>query len=377
MSEKIVYFVGCGPGDPELVTIKAQKMIKRADVMVYSGSLIPKEVIAMAKDDAELHDASSMVREEIFDVLCDGAIKGKTVLRLHDGDPAIYGAIREQIDELRAKNVRSIVIPGVTSFLASSAALGTQLTLPGVTQTIIITRAESRTKVPDSEDISKLARHKATMIFYLSVHLLRDIITGALEGGYKSNTPAAVVYKAGWKNEEKVITGTLADIAQKVSAARITKTAIVMIGDVLDPESYEYSRLYDKNFSHGYRKARGDASNSNRKKDSSLSTPKTGMNFAAFWSALRSKLITHYKFKTMRQSRPFEARMSDNSVHITPESRNKRNVYMKEFQGIWNIAKNDARDQRCINKGGRYTQFFNPSYVTALIDFIVEDQEMI
>ena len=258
MPERTVYFVGCGPGDPELVTIKAQKMIRRADVIVYSGSLIPKEIVAMARNDAELRDASSMIREEIFDALYDAASKGRTAVRLHDGDPAIYGAIREQIDALRAKNVRSVVIPGVTSFLASSAALGTQLTLPGVTQTIIITRAESRTKVPDSEYISKLARHGATMIFYLSVHLLRDIVTSALEGGYKDKTPAAVIYKASWKDEERVITGTLADIAQKVTDARITKTAIVMIGDVLNPESYEYSRLYDKDFSHGYRKARED-----------------------------------------------------------------------------------------------------------------------
>ena len=258
MSEKkTVYFVGCGPGDPELVTIKAQKMIQAADVIVYSGSLIPKEVISMAKEGADLHDASSMVREEIFDVLHASATGGRTVLRLHDGDPAIYGAIKEQIDQLHARGVDSIVIPGVTSFLASSAALGTQLTLPGVTQTIIITRAESRTKVPEAERISELARHGATMIFYLSVHLLGDIISESLAGGCKKETPAAVIYRASWKNDEKIITGTLADIAQKVAAARITKTAIIIIGDVLDPESYEYSRLYDKDFSHGYRKAKG------------------------------------------------------------------------------------------------------------------------
>ena len=248
-----VHFVGCGPGDPDLITIRAQKLISEADVMVYSGSLIPKEIISMAKDGAILHDASGMTREEISDVLYKGSAQGGVTIRLHDGDPAIYGAIKEQIDELDSRGTRSVVVPGVTSFLASAAALGTQLTLPGVTQTIIITRAESRTKVPES--ISELARHGATMIFYLSVHLLPGIVAGAKEGGYAQSTPAAVIYRASWE-DEKIVRGTLADIAQKTKDAGITRTAIIMIGDVIKPESYEYSRLYDKEFSHGYRKAK-------------------------------------------------------------------------------------------------------------------------
>lgn len=256
MPENTVYFVGCGPGDPELVTLKAKRLIQDADVIVYSGSLIPEPIIAMAGKNAELHDASGLVREEISEILYRGASEDgkKTVLRLHDGDPAIYGAIREQIDELARRGIRSVVVPGVTSFLASSAALGTQLTLPGVTQTIIITRAESRTKVPEAESIAGLARHGATMIFYLSVHLIREIVSEAKKGGYGDATPAAVIYRASW-DDEKVIKGTLEDIEQKVRDARVTKTAIIMIGDVLNPESYEYSRLYDKEFSHGYRKA--------------------------------------------------------------------------------------------------------------------------
>ncbi len=249
-----VYFVGCGPGDPELVTIKARKLIRDADVIVYSGSLIPEPVIGMAREDAGLHDASGLVREEIFDILYVNALEGKRVLRLHDGDPAIYGAIKEQIDSLREKGIDSVIVPGVTSFLASAAALGTQLTLPGVTQTIIITRAESRTKVPRAESIAELAGHGATMVFYLSVHLLRDIVREALRGGYGGSTPAAVIYRASWE-DERVIRGTLDDIAQKTREARITKTAIVIVGEALDPESYEYSRLYDKEFGHGYRKA--------------------------------------------------------------------------------------------------------------------------
>ena len=249
-----VYFVGCGPGDPDLITLKAKKLLQKADVVVYSGSLIPPQILKICKK-AKMHDASGLVREEIFDILKTDAQKNKLVIRLHDGDPAIYGAIREQTDNLQKEGIECEVVPGVTSFLASSAALGLQLTLPGVTQTIIITRAEKRTKVPEQERISELAKHKATMIFYLSVHLLPDIVKEALKGGYPSSTPAAVVYKASWP-DQKVITGTLQDIDKKVWAEKITRTAIVMIGDVIQPKSYEYSKLYDKTFSHGYRKAK-------------------------------------------------------------------------------------------------------------------------
>jgi len=176
-------------------------------------------------------------------------------VRLHDGDPTIYGAIKEQIDNLYKQGIKSIVIPGVTSFLASAAALGTQLTLPGVTQTIIVTRAERRTKVPKRESISELAKHKSTMVFYLSVHLLQEIVKQVIQGGYKKSTPVAVVYRASW-DDEKIITGTLRDISKKVWKEKITRTAIVIIGDVVKPKYYEYSKLYDKTFSHGYRKAK-------------------------------------------------------------------------------------------------------------------------
>ncbi len=249
-----VYFVGSGPGDPELITIKAKKLIQKADVVVYSGSLIPPKIIKFCKK-GKLYDASKLVREEIFEILKKNAKKDKTVVRLHDGDPTIYGAIREQIDNLLKVGIKSEVIPGVTSFLASAAALGSQLTLPGVTQTIIVTRAEKRTKVPKHEKISELAKHKATMVFYLSVHLISDIVKQAIKGGYSSSTPVAVIYRASW-NDQKIITGTLKNITKKVWNEKITRTAIVIVGDVIKPKSYEYSRLYDKSFSHGYRKAK-------------------------------------------------------------------------------------------------------------------------
>jgi precorrin-4/cobalt-precorrin-4 C11-methyltransferase len=249
-----VYFVGCGPGDPDLITVKAKKLLSKADVVVYSGSLIPQQILKICKK-AKLHDASRLVREEIFEILKNGAQKSKLVIRLHDGDPAIYGAIREQTDNLQKVGIEFEIVPGVTSFLASSAALGLQLTLPGVTQTIIITRAEKRTKVPTGEQIAELARHKSTMIFYLSVHLISDIVKEAVKGGYSKSTPAAVVYKASWP-DQKIITGTLEDIVKKVWAEKITRTAIVLIGDVIQPKSYEYSKLYDKMFSHGFRKSK-------------------------------------------------------------------------------------------------------------------------
>jgi precorrin-4/cobalt-precorrin-4 C11-methyltransferase len=249
-----VFFVGCGPGDPELITVKAKKLIQKADVVVYSGSLIPPAILKLCKK-GKLYDAAGLVREEIFDILYKNAKKEKLVIRLHDGDPSIYGAIKEQIDNLEEKGISSKVIPGVTAFLASAAALETQLTLPGVTQTIIVTRAESRTKVPKREKISELAKHKATLIFYLSVHLLSDIVKESIAGGYKKSTPVAVVYRASWK-DQKIIKGTLGDIVKKIKVEKITRTAIVIISDVIDSKSYEYSKLYDKKFSHGYRKAK-------------------------------------------------------------------------------------------------------------------------
>jgi len=249
-----VFFVGCGPGDPDLITLKAKKLIQKADVIVYSGSLIPPSILKLCKK-GKLYDAAGLVREEIFDILYKNAKKEKLVVRLHDGDPSIYGAIKEQIDNLHDNGISSKVVPGVTAFLASAAELGTQLTLPGITQTIIVTRAESRTKVPKREKISELAKHKATLIFYLSVHLLSDIVKESIAGGYDKTTPVAVVYRATWK-DQKIIKGNLENIVKKVRDEKITRTAIVIISNVIDSKSYEYSKLYDKKFSHGYRKSK-------------------------------------------------------------------------------------------------------------------------
>ncbi|MDD9842924.1 MAG: precorrin-4 C(11)-methyltransferase [Thaumarchaeota archaeon] len=250
----MVDFVGCGPGAPDLITVRAREALERAEVVVYSGSLVPEGILAMCGG-ARMHDASGMVREEITRILADGARAGLRTVRLHDGDPSIYGAVREQVDALAAEGIESRIVPGVTSFLAAAAALGTQLTLPGVTQTIILTRVEKRTEVPERERVRSLASHGATMVFYLSVHLLETIVAESLAGGYAPTTPAAVVYRASW-DDERVVKGTLEDIARLAREAGITRTAIVIVGDAVAPSSYEFSRLYDASFGHGYRRAR-------------------------------------------------------------------------------------------------------------------------
>jgi precorrin-4/cobalt-precorrin-4 C11-methyltransferase len=251
---RIVYFVGSGPGDPELITLKAKKLVEQADVIVYSGSLFNPKNLEYAKKDVRLYDAAIIDREKIYQILRDSAKEGKLAIRFHDGDPALFSTIREQIDKLEATGIRCKVVPGVTAILGAAADLNLELTLPGITQTVIVTRAELRTPVPERESIVELARHGATMVFYLSVHLIGNVVQELLKGGaYTENTPAAVVYRATW-DDEKIIKGTLGDIAKKTREARIIKTALIIVGDVITPTKYEYSKVYDAGFTHGYRK---------------------------------------------------------------------------------------------------------------------------
>jgi precorrin-4/cobalt-precorrin-4 C11-methyltransferase len=255
MSEtSTVYFVGSGPGDPELITLKAKKLVEQADVIVYSGSLFNPKNLEYARKDAKLYDAAVIDREKINKILRDAAREGKLAVRFHDGDPTLFSAIREQIDKLEKDGINCKVVPGVTAILGAAADLNLELTLPGVTQTLIITRAELRTPVPKRESIAELAKHGATMAFYLSVHLIGDVVEELLKGGvYTEKTPAAVVYRATW-NDEKIIRGTLEDIAKKTREARIVKTALIIVGDVISPAKYDYSKVYDAGFTHGYRK---------------------------------------------------------------------------------------------------------------------------
>ena len=254
-NQPVVYFAGSGPGDPDLITVKAKNLLAKADTIVYSGSLLNPKLLQCAKKNANLFDASVIDREKIYEILRDASLAGQLVMRLHDGDPNIYGATKEQVDKLQADGIACKMIPGVTSLLGAAASLNMELTLPGNTQTIIITRAELRTPVPEREKISYLASHGSTMAFYLSIHLIKEIIRQLLEGGvYTAETPAAVVYRATWE-DEVIITGNLADIADKTQKARITKTALFIVGNVVKPTSYQFSKVYDPDFSHGYRRA--------------------------------------------------------------------------------------------------------------------------
>lgn len=251
-----VYFVGSGPGDPELITIKAKKLIEQADIIVYSGSLLNPKILEYTKKDAQLYDAALLDREKIYSILRDSTKQGKLAIRFHDGDPGLFSTIREQIDKLEKDGLRCIVVPGITAILGAAAAMNLELTLPGNTQTLIITRAEFRTPVPEREKISELAKHGATMVFYLSVHLISDIVEEILKGGiYNKETPAAVVYRATWK-DQKIIKGTLGDIVNKTKESKIIKTALIIVGDVLAPTNYQFSKVYDAGFTHGYRMAK-------------------------------------------------------------------------------------------------------------------------
>jgi len=254
--KNIVYFVGSGPGDPDLLTIKAKKLIERADIIIYSGSLLNPKVLEYAKNDSILYNAALMERDTIYKVLKESTKAEKLAIRLHDGDPGLFSTIREQIDKLENDGIECKIVPGVTAILGASAAMNLELTLPGNTQTLIITRAEFRTPVPTREKISELSKHGSTMAFYLSVHLIEDIVEELFNGGaYTKETPVAVVYKATWE-DQKIIEGTLGDIVRKTKDSKIIKTAIIIVGDIVKPKRYEYSKVYDSGFTHGYRRAK-------------------------------------------------------------------------------------------------------------------------
>jgi len=248
----MVYFIGAGPGDPELITLKGKRLLEEADIIIYAGSLVNKELLGYAKKGCAVYNSAEMTLEQLIAVMEEGEAQQKLVVRLHTGDPSIYGAIREQMDELDKRNIAYEVVPGVSSFCAAAAALKKEYTLPGVSQAVILTRMGGRTGVPGGQGIEELAQHKATMIIFLSVHMMDELVD-RLKTGYSGDTPVAVVYKASWP-EQKILEGTLDTISDVVKAEGIKKTALVVVGDFLG-EGYELSKLYDKNFSHQYRSA--------------------------------------------------------------------------------------------------------------------------
>lgn len=251
-----IYFIGAGPGDPDLITVKGKKIIEKADIIIYAGSLVPKEVIDCKKESAKVYNSAFMTLEEVIKVIVEAYNKNKLIARVHTGDPSIYGAIREQIDELDKRDIPSKVIPGVSSFVASAAALKKEFTLPNVSQTIICTRLEGRTPVPEKESLESLASHKASMAIFLSVQMIDEVVK-RLKKHYEEDTPVVVIQRVTWE-DEKIVQGTLKDIAQKVKEEQITKTAQILVGWFLG-DQYEKSKLYDKGFSHEYREASNDS----------------------------------------------------------------------------------------------------------------------
>ncbi len=249
-----VYFIGAGPGDPELMTIKGKRLVDEADVIIYTGSLVNPQVLAGAKAGAKIVNSASMTLEQVIAQIKESTAQGKQVARVHTGDPSVYGAVREQMAELERLGIDYEVVPGVSSFLAAAALLKREYTLPGVTQTVILTRMEGRTPVPEREQIESLAAHQASMAVFLSAGRIEELCCRLEQGGYQRDTPVAVVYKASWP-EETAVKGTLGDIAGKAKAMGIEKTALVVVGKFLQ-DDFERSRLYDGNFSHGYRPGR-------------------------------------------------------------------------------------------------------------------------
>ena len=248
-----VFIVGAGPGDPELITVKGQKLLSEADIIIYAGSLVNPALLDYAKEGCEIHNSASMTLPQVIEVIKNGVAQDKMVVRLHTGDPSIYGAIQEQMDALDKLGIEYKVVPGVSSFLATAAALKQEYTLPGISQTVIITRNEGRTPVPDREKLRSLAAHQATMCIFLSITMLDQVVEELIAGGYEPDTPIAIVQRASWP-EEKIVRATLETICEEIADKGIDRTAMIVLSRCLVAH-YELSRLYAPEFSHMFREA--------------------------------------------------------------------------------------------------------------------------
>lgn len=252
-NHKPVAFVGAGPGDVELITVKGRRLLDEADCIVFAGSLVNPAILTGCK--AVIHDSAGMNLDEIIAVMAAAWQRGENVVRLHTGDPSLFGAIKEQMQQLDALQIPSIVVPGVSSAFGAAAALKAELTLPEIAQTVIITRQGGRTPVPEREQLRLLASHQTTMLIFLSVSMIATVVSELTSGGYPLQTPVVVVERATWDNE-RIVRGTLSDIAELVQQAGITKTAMICVGRVFaDLPLTAVSKLYDREFSHGSRTA--------------------------------------------------------------------------------------------------------------------------
>jgi precorrin-4/cobalt-precorrin-4 C11-methyltransferase len=250
----MVHIVGAGCGAPDLITLRGKKYLENADVIIYAGSLVNPELLSFAKSGCEIYDSAKMTLEEILSVVCEAEKNDKTTVRLHTGDPSLYGAIGEQIREFDRRGIRYDITPGVSSFSGAAAALNTEYTLPDVSQTVIITRASGNTSVPESENLVSLAKHRATMVLFLSAGLLDKVTNDLIEGGYPPSTPAAIVYKATWP-DEKVFRCTLETLRKTAQENGISKTALITVGGFLTSD-FTRSHLYDPDFSTEFREAK-------------------------------------------------------------------------------------------------------------------------
>lgn len=249
----MITFVGAGPGAEDLITVRGQRLLQSADIVIYAGSLVNPGLLSMCREECEIYNSAKMTLEEVMEVMEKGQKEGKEIVRLHTGDPCLYGAIREQMDELDRCGIAYEVCPGVSSFSGAAAALEAEYTLPGISQSVVITRMAGRTPVPEKESIRSFAAHQATMVIFLSTGMLQKLSEELILGGYPEDTPAAIVYKATWP-EEKVLRCTVAELAQTAEAEGVTKTALIVVGRVLEGE-YERSKLYDPSFTTEFRKA--------------------------------------------------------------------------------------------------------------------------
>lgn len=250
----MVHFVGAGCGAKDLITVRGKEHIEKADIIIYAGSLVNKELLSYNTKNAEVYDSAYMTLDEVLNVIRDGEENGLYIVRLHTGDPALYGAIKEQMDELNKYDIEYDVTPGVSAAFGAAASLKAEYTLPEVSQTLILTRMSGKTLVPEKESIKSLASHNATMAIYLSASLAKDLQKELLAGGYSEDTPAAACVKVSW-DDEKIYRCTVGTIAETTEKNNIKKTCIYIIGDSIDPKSYDKSRLYAADFSTEYRKA--------------------------------------------------------------------------------------------------------------------------
>lgn len=250
----MVHFVGAGSGAPDLITLRGKKFLEEADVVIYAGSLVNPQLLEYTKENCEIYNSAKMTLEEVLDVIFAAEEKGLTTVRLHTGDPSLYGAIREQMDVLEEKNIAFDYCPGVSSFCGAASALNLEYTLPNVSQSVIITRMEGRTPVPEKESIQSFAAHHATMVVFLSTGMLEELSRRLIEGGYTADTPAAIVYKATWE-DQKTFVCTVRTLAQTAKENNITKTALMIIGDVVAHSHYNRSELYNPAFTTEFREA--------------------------------------------------------------------------------------------------------------------------